>query len=157
MDSTTFFREATLTICSSHDADVFLFESFQYLKSAIDLPADYANIVYLSDDFCRLNVLAVTSDKMGLMYTDSVEIPREMRAQLPKLDGLPDVIISNSLNEHPLAGIWGVKGYDVTNAQLSLRLSVGGRKTGAVNFLSYFYEKNLKWFRVMKSSARTRA
>lgn len=154
MDSNTFFREATLRICSSLDAEVFLLKSFQYLKSAIDLPADYANIVYLSEDYSRLQMLALTSDEEGMRYSDSVDIPRETLNLYSEQDSLPDVMISNSLNEHPFARLWIDKGYDKNISQLSLRIYIGNQRIGAVNFISHkdnrFTQKQAQWIHLLK-------
>lgn len=137
IDKNAFFRETTLRICSSLDADVFLYESFCHIKNAIDLPADYASIVYVPPEFDKLIFLAVASESMGgILYNDTVPVPGGKRSFMAASDLKHDVLISDTLDEHPLAGLWSSRGYDTKTPQLSLNLSIGGRPIGAVNFLS---------------------
>lgn len=137
IDKNRFFREATLRICSSLDADVFLYESFCYIKDALDLPADYTSIVYAPPEFDRLIFLAIASGTMGgALYNDTVPIPEEKQSLQVFEELREDILITDSLDDHPYACLWGAKGYDRSMSQLSLNLGVRDRPIGTVNFLS---------------------
>lgn len=116
---------------------MFLYESFCYIKDALDLPTNYASIVYAPPEFDRLIFIAIASETMGgTFYNDTVLIPKEKRSLLTAKDLQKDVLITETLDGHPLAGLWVTKGYDNSMSQLSLNLNVGDRPIGSVNFLS---------------------
>lgn len=131
-----FFREATLKICSSLDVETFLYESFIYIQHALELPADYASIVYISPDQKKLSLLAIASKEGGMLHKDSVTIPENKKDLLKKRASVDDVMITDTLDQHPFAGLWVAKGYTNKTAQLSLRLDINGEIVGAVNFCS---------------------
>ncbi len=132
-----FFSEATLKICSSLEVESFLFESFVYIKKSLNLPADYASIIYVSADNSKLNILAIATEKGGLLYQDSVAISESKQKIFSDKIFNQEITITDTLDEHPLAGLWLKKGYTNNTPQLSLRLDIENQLIGTVNFLSY--------------------
>jgi formate hydrogenlyase transcriptional activator len=144
-----FFREATVKICGSLEIETFLYESFVYIKNAINLPVDYVSIVHFTPTRDKLVLLAIASEKGGLMVNDQVRVPENLGKK-----SVDEVMITDTLDEHPLAGFWVAKGYNNNTAQLSLRLDVKGEMVGSVNFCaegkSRFTEEQANYISILK-------
>ena len=137
IDKNRFFREATLKICGCLDVEAFLFESFMYIKNAIQLPAEFISITHITPDKNTLALLAVATDQGGRIYKDAVLIPENKKFHIDNPSSIPEVMRIDRLDEHPLAVLWIDKGYENNIAQISLRLDVRGKVVGAINFCAY--------------------
>jgi transcriptional regulator with GAF, ATPase, and Fis domain len=149
-----FFREATLRICGSLDVATFLHEAFVYIREAIDLPAEFVSIVNLSADKRTLFLRAVASDQGGLVFNDSVSVPASRRALVDSPESVPEVMIIDRLDQHPLACLWIDRGYENNTAQISIRLDLRGHTIGAVNFCTlgknHFSRQHAEWLQILK-------
>jgi transcriptional regulator with GAF, ATPase, and Fis domain len=149
-----FFREATLKICGSLDVATFLFESFTYIQNAIQLPAEFISITYITLDKSRLAMLAIASDHGGLIYKDDIAIPAIKKSYIDNPTSIPEVMIIDRLDEHPLGELWIAKGYENKIAQISLRLDIRGEVLAAVNFCAYgdnpFTKEHAEWIHLLK-------
>ncbi len=125
-----------MQICGSLDVQSFLHKSFVYIKEALDLPADYVSIIYYSADIRRLIIMAVANEDGSVLVNDSVAVPKDKHQYIISDNRSADAVITDSLEDHPVAGLWVAKGYTNDTAQISLRLEIKGAYIGAVNFCS---------------------
>jgi len=132
-DKDEFFREATLRICSSLDAEIFLHESFKYLQKFI--PADSVYLThYYSDKGIQL-ALAGASAQSGSLLNFTVPVTSVARKLFERAG--PQTIVIERAETYAPAKAWIAKGNLDKNASiLSLRLIVGGDTIGAVIFVA---------------------
>lgn len=131
MDQGTFFREATLRICSSLDVETFLWKSFLYIRRYV--PAERVYLTHFYSEKGEQLALAMASEEGGSLLNVSVPVP----AEAGKLLGRPgtEVQIIEKAEDHPPTRAWISRGLipgDV--ALLAVRLTVGSEIIGAVIF-----------------------
>lgn len=128
-----FFRDATLRICSSLNVEIFLYESFLYLRNFI--PADNVFLTHYYPDKGEHVALAQASAEGSSLLNLTVSIPSEIQPFVER----PDVqtLVIERAEMHPTARPWISKGLlDKDSSLLILRLIVGGNIVGAVIFLA---------------------
>jgi len=133
IDKNQFFREATLRICSSLNVEIFLYESFVYLRNFI--PADNVFLTHYYPDKGEHVALARASAEGSSLLNLTISIPLEIRPFVER----PDVqtLVVERAGMHPTARPWISKGLlDKDSSLLILRLIVGGDIVGAVIFLA---------------------
>jgi transcriptional regulator with GAF, ATPase, and Fis domain len=132
-DKEEFFREATLRICSSLDVEIFLHESFKYLREFI--PADSVYLTHYYSDKAIQLALAGASTEGGSLLNFTVPVTSDAR-KLFERPG-PQAIVIERAETYAPARSWIAKGYlDKDASILSLRLIVGGNVIGAVIFIA---------------------
>ncbi len=131
VDEKEFFREGTLRICCSLDAETFLWESFMYIRGFI--PADNVYLTHYYAEETKQLALATASVKGGSMLNTSITVPPEAR----KLIGRPGIQtqVIDRAEKFPPAGAWVSRGLlEKDDSLLSLRLNVDEYIIGAVIF-----------------------
>ncbi|MCP4294842.1 MAG: AAA domain-containing protein [Proteobacteria bacterium] len=126
-----FFRDATLQICSSLDAETFLFNSFCYIRNF--LPVDSAYLTRFDSSKRTQLCLASASIKGGKILNITVPVP-EMGAKLMRQPDLSSMIVKRAdefAGSQPYIDLGLLK---KEASMLSLRLSIGKEIIGAVIF-----------------------
>ena len=86
MDENTFFRQATLAICSSLDCEVALYRCFQFLSKHIPIDSIYMNIH--DEEALQIKHLAMAGHSGGEKLDQMFDIPREaleiIRNEIPQ-------------------------------------------------------------------------
>jgi len=133
IDENEFFREATLRICGSLDVEMFLYESFLYLKDY--LPADSVFLTHYRPERGEHAVLARASTEGSSLLNLTVSIPPDVRTFVVRPDKETPVVERAEM--HPTARPWISKGLLEKDASLLvLRLIVDGDIIGGVTFIS---------------------
>jgi transcriptional regulator with GAF, ATPase, and Fis domain len=139
MNTQEFFREATLRICGSLDVEVFLYESFMYIRNFI--PVDEMALVHFEAEY-TLNhsdvrsgkhiLLAGASIDGGEIYNISVPQPPEAMRFMVSPEK-PTTLIFARARDNKLAIPWFKTGLlDENSSILTLRLVIGNDVIGAV-------------------------
>ena len=129
MNESEFFKECTLRICGSLNAEIFLWESFMYLRDVI--PADHAYLTHYYPEKGIQLALAAASITGGTLLNMTIAVPDEAK----KLLGQPDTQtrIINRAGKFPLAKAWLSRGVlEKDDSLLSLRLNVGKDIVGSL-------------------------
>ena len=131
VDPVTFFREATLRICSSLDVETFLWKSFLYIRRYV--PAERAYLTHFYPEKGEQLALAMASEEGGSLLNVSVPVP----AEAGRLLGRPgsEVQIIEKADDHPPTRAWISRGLIPGDVSLlAIRLVVGNEIIGAVVF-----------------------
>jgi transcriptional regulator with GAF, ATPase, and Fis domain len=139
MNTQEFFREATLRICGSLDVEVFLYESFMYIRNFI--PADKVVLTYLDSDYAITHfdaekgkqvLLASASVDGGEMRNISIPVPPNITRFIYSLDELTTVILERAA-DFPTTAPWIASGFlHEDESMLVLRLLIDKELIGAV-------------------------
>jgi len=128
-DENEFFREATLCICSSLDPEIFLWETFKYIKNFF--PVDGISLTYQYPERNFHFVLANATEQGGLFLNIAVKATEEGRRELDRTH--VETRIMDRAKDHPQIRPWIKEGFIDENASmLSLRLISGSVDLGAV-------------------------
>jgi len=129
VDNDVFFREATLRICSSLEADRFLGDSFDYLRQYI--PAEQAALTHYYEEKGEHAVLAMASPK-GASLTDlKIPLPPEVQSFVTREDA--QTIVVSRAETHPTAKPWISRGFmEKDSSLLVCRLVAGQKVIGAL-------------------------
>ncbi len=144
MNTREFFREATLRICGSLDAEVFLYESFLYIREFI--PAEESVLMYFDSGYAinhsdakegKQVLLASASVDGGVMRDISVPQPQEA-LQFAKNPDTPSTFFFDRAQNLLIAHPWIAKGLLSPDASiLTLRLTVGDALIGAITWMAH--------------------
>ena len=128
-----FFREATLRICGSLEAEVFLPDSFEYIRGFI--PADRVALTYYDPQKKRLAALALASGAGSSVQDMSVPALPAVRRFIRRTDA--STLVVDRAEEHPTARPWISKGIlEPDSSLLIVRLVLGKENIGAVIFMA---------------------
>jgi transcriptional regulator with GAF, ATPase, and Fis domain len=129
IDPDAFFRECTLRICSSLEAQTFLWRSFCAIRSHI--PADGIILTHHDSEQGCLMVLAQATARGGTLLDLALPMPQELRSFVDRPDA--STVIVDRAERYPTARPWIDSGQMGAQASLLvMRLVLEGRVVGAV-------------------------
>jgi transcriptional regulator with GAF, ATPase, and Fis domain len=129
IDPNAFFRECTLRICSSLEAQTFLWRSFCAIRSHI--PADGIILTHHDSEQGCLMVLAQATARGGTLLDLALPMPQELRGFVDRPDA--STVIVDRAERYPTARPWIESGQMGAQASLLvMRLVLEARVVGAV-------------------------
>ena len=133
IDENRFFREATLRICGSLDAEIFLFESFKYICKYI--PADKVYLTHYRAEKGSQLALASASHEGGRIMNEYVPASDETR-KFFKQRGRFLFIVDRAV-ELPPSVPWIERGLlKEDSSMLAMRLIVDENMVGGITFVN---------------------
>jgi transcriptional regulator with GAF, ATPase, and Fis domain len=133
IDKNQFFREATLRICGSLNVEIFLYESFVYLRNFI--PIDSVVLTHFYPDKGEHVALAQASTEGSSLLDITVPIPPKIQPFIKRHD--EQTVVVDRAEMHPTARPWVSKGLmDKDSSLMTLRLIMGEDMIGGVTFLA---------------------
>ncbi len=152
MDANAFFREATLRICGSLEIEIALWRTFLFLKDHI--PAEKAFFHHYNPEKATSTVDASADARGGKRHDTQAKWPEEWH-HVAIQDRLPESVILNSGDEHPLARLmlapFVMKG---RFSVMVLRLTVSNEWIGGVTLWASgrdrFNQEHLRLFSLLR-------
>ncbi|MBW1800926.1 MAG: sigma 54-interacting transcriptional regulator [Deltaproteobacteria bacterium] len=134
MDENTFFRKATLLICSSLDIETALWRCREFLSRHI--PADEISLNIYEPDERGLRYLARANKDGGKTLDWVLKLPSETREAIDTGRRLDDYLIFNEPETDPIGRIiipaLGLEGYSF----IALRLRIEGHRVGVADLFA---------------------
>ena len=152
IDENTFFRKATLLICSSLDIEMALARCREFL--AQHLPADEMTLNIYDPDAGGLRYLARANRAGGKKLELILKLPQKLRTAIESGERLRDFLIINRPEEDPVGKIiapaLGFQG----GSFIALRLRIEGQRLGVVDLFSNqrdrFTEEHARLFKFLR-------
>jgi formate hydrogenlyase transcriptional activator len=152
MDANAFFREATLRICGSLEIETALWNTFQFLRHHI--PAEKAFFHHYNPETATSVINASADADGGQTHNYQAKWPEEWH-RIAMQDGLPESVILNNAEDHPLSRIM-LRPF-VTKGPFSvlvLRLSLSNEWIGGVTLWApgkdRFTQEHLELFAMLR-------
>ncbi len=132
MDENTFFRQATLAICSSLDCEVALFRCFQFLSAHLPVDTIYMNI--MDPEACQIRYIAKAERRGGEKLNFEIDIPTEAVDFIVK--DTDHIKISNKPTDSSIENIkrdaFGIPDSSI----MVLILKMEGQRLGAIELIA---------------------
>ena len=124
LDHNVFFREATLRICGSLQAERLLGDSFDYIRHHI--PVDRVYLTHYFPDKGEHAVLAAAPAGEVVLKDARITMPLELRPFLARLD--TQTLVIDRAEDHPTAQPWISQGYLDKDSSLLINRLISDRE-----------------------------